>query len=169
MKRSKAFLIMGLLAVVFLVLDQVTKYLTDLYLVPLGASVTVISGVLNFTSVHNTGAAFGMFSDGGWILLVFRIIASAAATWALIRYHEKLSWPLRIAVVMIITGAIGNVIDQIAFGYVRDMIEVTFVEFAVFNVADCFICVGAGLAVVDMLFGKSKHLFDDAPKKENVQ
>ncbi|MBS7262344.1 MAG: signal peptidase II [Eubacteriales bacterium] len=166
MKKNK-FLILGLyalLAVVLILLDQLTKHLTELYLSPLGTSHVFIPGVVAFTSVHNTGAAFGMFSNGFLPLIIVRSAASAAIVFIAIRYHDKLDHALRIALAMIFAGAIGNLIDQIALGYVRDMIEVLFVKFAVFNAADSFICIGAALALIDILFGKGKHIFDEKPR-----
>lgn len=142
-------------------LDQWTKCLTDLYLMPLGTSVPLWQGVFHFTSAHNRGAAFGMLQGGRWVFLVVTIAACAVIVYFLIRYRKRAHVLLRICLAMILAGAIGNLVDRMWLGYVRDMLDFRLINFAIFNVADSAVTVGVILLAADMLFGKSKGLYDE--------
>ncbi|HWR22349.1 MAG TPA: signal peptidase II [Feifaniaceae bacterium] len=151
-------------------LDQLAKYLTDVYLMPLGTTVPLWEGVLHLTSVHNTGAAFGMLSNGTWLLSIVSFIASLAIIWALVKYKKHIHTLMRISLALILAGALGNLIDRVALGYVRDMLEFAFVNFAIFNVADAAVTVGAVLLALDVLFGKGRQVLDkldEKPGKKN--
>lgn len=154
-----------IIVIVAVVIDQVTKHLSDLYLTPLGTSVPVWEGVLHFTSTHNTGAVFGILAGWRYAFLVLTVVAVGVILWVLIKKKAKLHLLARICLALILAGALGNFIDRAFLGYVRDMIEVRFVTFAIFNVADCCVTVGAILFMLDILFGKSKHFFEDGDKK----
>lgn len=149
--------------------DQVVKYITDLKLSPLGSTYPVIQDVFHFTSVHNTGAAFSMFSNSFVFLIIIRIIACGVITYCLIHYNNKLHTLIRIYVVMILAGAVGNLIDQIVIGYVRDMFDFRLINFAVFNMADTYISIAFVLFAFDILFGKGKKLFDQMGKSQETE
>lgn len=142
-----------------LIADQAVKFLCDAYLAPVGTTFDIWPGVFGLKSVHNTGAAFGMFSDGAAVLATVRAVVSAGLVVLLIRARKKMHTFLRFSLALVLAGAVGNIIDQIAFGYVRDMFDFYIINFAVFNVADIAICVGAAFVVLDGLFGKTKKLF----------
>lgn len=157
-------------------LDMLTKGLTEAYL-SLGSSVTVIEGVLNFTYVRNTGAAFSILAGQTWFFIVTAILASIAMVAFLLKnkFNSKV---LQIGLSLMIGGTLGNLYDRIAFGSVRDMIEVTFVDFAIFNVADMALCIGVALVIIFILFiykDKSKKKKEetnkevDAKQDENAQ
>ena len=146
-------------------LDQLTKYLTDLYLMPLGTSVPLIEGIFHFTSAHNTGAAFSILAGNRFFLLALASIAAAVMLVFLFKKRSMLHFLTRLCLALIIGGAIGNIIDRAMFGYVRDMLEFRFINFAIFNVADCGVSIGAALLALDILFGKGKHYFDEKPKE----
>ncbi|MDL2234565.1 signal peptidase II [Christensenellaceae bacterium OttesenSCG-928-L17] len=147
-------------------LDQFTKHLTDLYLMPLGTSVPLIENVVHFTSAHNTGAAFGMLKGGRWFFLVVTVLVCGAMVFFLIKMRGRLHRMLRVILALLLAGAIGNLIDRVYLGYVRDMIELRFIHFAIFNVADSAVTIGVVLLIFDVFFGKSKAFFDDSAKKE---
>lgn len=147
-------------------LDQFTKHLTDLYLMPLGTSVPLIENVVHFTSAHNTGAAFGMLKGGRWFFLVVTVLVCGAMVFFLIKMRGRLHRMLRVILALLLAGAIGNLIDRVYLGYVRDMIELRFIHFAIFNVADSAVTIGVVLLIFDVFFGKSKAFFDDNAKKE---
>lgn len=149
--------------IVIIVLDQFVKNLVDIYLVPFGSSVSLWKGIFHLTSVHNTGAAFSMLSNNYWFLITVRIIVSSVIIFLLIKNHKQWHFMFRISLIIILAGALGNLIDQIALGYVRDMFEFRFINFAVFNVADIYICSGVTLLVIDMLFLKGK-----TPQNDNT-
>ena len=131
------------------VLDQISKYLVLRYLVPVG-SYPLLEGILHFTYVENTGAAFGMLKDHRWVFLIISTAAILAIV-GYILYTKPQGYLERIALASIAGGGIGNMIDRVALGYVIDFIDFTLIDFAVFNVADSFVCVGAGMMIVYLI------------------
>jgi signal peptidase II len=139
------------------VVDQATKWQV-FHRIPLYDSVEVVPGFLYFTHVRNTGAAFGMFNavDFAYKAVVVAVLAGLALL-ALLWYARQVmheSWATRYAFVLIIAGAIGNLIDRATVGYVLDFVDVVFGtwHFWAFNVADAAITVGAILFFADALF-----------------
>ncbi len=145
------------LIAVLIAVDQISKRLVDIY-IPLGSTIPLWEGIFHLTSVHNEGAAFGMLAGSFWFLVVVRIIASLAMAFLLIKNVNK--WPalLRVCLIVILAGAIGNLIDQIALGYVRDMFDFRLINFAVFNVADSYITVGTFFLALLVIFFPHKAL-----------
>lgn len=142
--------ILTLFAILVVVLDQVTKYLTVAH-IPLGTAIPAIPGLFQLTYVQNTGMAFSMLEGGRWFFLVMTLAALGLMVLAVKK--RWISHPLGLwALAAIAGGAVGNLIDRIRLGYVIDMIEVTFMKFAVFNVADCFVVCGAILLVIYAFF-----------------
>ena len=142
--------ILAAFAVLIVALDQWTKYLT-VQNIPLGEIVPFWDGVFHFTHIRNTGMAFSMLEGGRWFFLVMTLAAFALMAVALKK--KWVSHPVGlVALFMIAGGAVGNLIDRVWLGYVVDMIEVEFMRFAVFNVADCAVCVGAALLVIYAFF-----------------
>lgn len=142
----------AIVAAALLAADQITKYLTDIHLSPLGTSVPVWEGVFHFTSVHNTGSAFGMLPGAKWFFVTATLVAVGAILWLLIKKRPLLHTLIRLSLALILAGALGNFIDRLAFGYVRDMLDFRLIHFPVFNVADVAICLGTGLMLLDILF-----------------
>lgn len=126
-------------------LDQLSKWLTVINL-GLHETFPLIEGVFHFTYVRNTGAAFSMFDkpEERWIFMsisTVAIIALAIYLW----YNRKGSKLLCVALSFIIGGGIGNMVDRCILKYVIDMLDFRLINFAIFNVADSFVCVGVGL------------------------
>lgn len=138
------------IAVISVVLDQITKWLAVVNLKG-NESVSIIGEVLHFTYVENRGAAFGMMKDARWIFMIISTVAIAALVFYLVKYKPK-SYLAVSAIGMIVGGGIGNMIDRIWLGYVVDFIYIKIIDFAVFNVADSFVCVGTALLVIYILF-----------------
>lgn len=129
------------LVVLIAVADQLIKLaVLDSSLVG-GGIVTVIGNFLQFRYVENTGAAFSLFEDKTVLLSVFSALVMAVGFYLLIARKFK-SKVLVASVVMIMGGGLGNLIDRVFRHFVVDYIEVLFVDFPVFNFADCFITVG---------------------------
>ena len=154
-----------IIALAVVILDQLSKYFIQIYLSPIGTSYPLWEGVFHLTNVHNTGAAFGMLSGGRWIFIVISSLASAAIIWLFLKHRSRMHILLRISLSLILAGAVGNLIDRALIGYVRDMLEIRLVQFAIFNVADSAVTVGATLLALDVLFGKSRKLLDDLEKE----
>ena len=133
-----------------ILLDQLTKWLAVTFLLPLGESVPIIRGVLQLTYVENEGAAFGSLKDAPWVFNSVSVVAIIAILGYLFlgRGTSKLQ---EIALAMIVSGGIGNMIDRILLQYVIDFIDFCLIDFAVFNGADSFVCVGAGLLILSLV------------------
>ena len=150
-----------IIIVVLLLLDQVSKHLVQLYLSPVGSSVSVIDGLLRLTNVHNTGAAWGMLAGFRWLFIPLTLIVAGALVFVIIRFHKKLSVFSRITLALLFSGAVGNFIDRVLLSYVRDFVDITpLFSFPVFNVADSALSIGCVLLVIDALFLKEKSMFE---------
>ena len=138
------------IVVISVALDQITKWLAVVNLKG-NESVSIIGEVLHFTYVENRGAAFGMMKDARWIFMIISSIAIAALVFYLIKFKPKSILAVS-SVAMIIGGGIGNMIDRVWLGYVVDFIYIKIIDFAVFNVADSFVCVGTALLIIYIIF-----------------
>ena len=138
LKSKWAPLVLAALAVA---LDQISKALAVVYLKPI-ATLPLWKDVFHLTYRINYGVAWSLFEDQPW---VFMTVSSLAIVGILIYYFydEKLTPAVRYPLAMIVGGGIGNMIDRIFVGYVVDFFDARFINFPVFNVADCFITVGA--------------------------
>ena len=130
-------------------IDQLTKLLAVRFLQPVG-TVPIIKDVIHLTYVENRGAAFGMLSDSRW---VFMVASSIAIVGMLLYLYSGMAQNrlYEVSLAVIISGGIGNMIDRLALGYVVDMIDFRLIDFAVFNGADSFVCVGAGLLILALV------------------
>ena len=152
----------ALLAAVLVAADQVVKYLVRAN-IPLGTSVPFLPGLVELTYVKNTGAAFSLLAEHTWILTLISVLVVIVMVIAL--WKKVLTHPLGVVpAVLVLSGGLGNLIDRIAFGYVTDMFRTLFMNFAVFNVADICITVGAVWLAVYVLFGYEK--LEKKSKKE---
>jgi len=124
-------------------LDQLTKWLAVTFLQG-NPSVPIIPEVLQLTYLENRGAAFGMLQDQRWVFLVISTVGILAVLLYLLikRPTSKL---LCTSLAFIVGGGIGNMIDRVLLGYVVDFIDFCLINFAIFNIADSFVCVGAGM------------------------
>lgn len=126
--------------------DQLSKILCVEYLMDAG-SVSVIPKIVNFTYVENRGAAFGMLADHRWVFMVLSVAAIVLIVVYLAKAKPQ-SVLQRVSIALIAGGGIGNMIDRVLRGYVVDFIDVQFVTFYVFNIADSAVCVGCGLLIL---------------------
>jgi len=144
----------SLFAAGIVAVDQYTKYLTVAN-ITLYQDVPFIPGLLQLTYVQNTGAAFSSFEGQQWL---FALIFAVFTGMIVYEYHKKSMGFTKFehwCIAAIYGGCLGNMIDRVRMGYVVDMIETTFMEFPVFNVADCFITCGCFLLLGHLaLFNK---------------
>ncbi len=138
-----------LTALAVLALDRITKILAPG--IPEDGQ-PLIPGVIGLRYAENKGIAFSMLSGQPWLtgLLSLAIIIAA---FLLLRKKQLRPLPLT-GLMMMLGGAAGNMIDRFVHGYVPDMIEFLFVNFAIFNVADACLCIGCALVIIHLLFGK---------------
>lgn len=148
-------LLEGILIALFLALDQASKALARAHL-PYGESRTLLPGLLGLRYSENTGAAFSSFSGkSGFLIALTACLVIALAVYLLT--HRQEPRRIRIPLVMILSGGLGNLIDRMLFSSVTDFFELLFVRFAIFNVADVLITVGAALLAISVIFYGGLH------------
>ena len=179
-KRSAADYILysGVIAL-GIFLDQLTKWLAEKFLFPLSKSVTVIPHVAKLTYAENRGAAFGSMEESRWIFMITStILIIGLAAYLYLGFAENRLYAVSVA--MIISGGIGNMIDRLFFEgllprndglkVVRDFIDFSDIGFpAIFNGADSFVCVGAGLLVLAMILEMKEEMRKEELKKAAAQ
>ena len=131
--------------------DQFTKALVVAN-IPLGGHVAFLPGFLDFTYVRNTGAAFSSFEGMHWLFALIFLVFTLGIFYEYFRKRMPFSNFERWMIAAIYAGGLGNMIDRLRLGYVVDMIETQFMEFPVFNVADCFITCGCIALFVSLGF-----------------
>ena len=154
MKLKKRYLLWIVFAAVVaaaVAVDQATKFGLE------GMEKSLIGNFLWITSVHNEGAAFSMFEGARWVFVGIGI-ASFIAILYVIFFDKKITkdYLSSVALGMIAGGIVGNVVDRIAYGAVRDFIDFRFSGFAIFNFADSFLCVGCGLLILWVILSSVK-------------
>jgi signal peptidase II len=137
-----------------LLLDRVTKYLAIEHLQKID-TFPLINGALHFTYAENTGAAFSILTGKQGLLIIFTGMVIVVMCFYFWREKEHMSVLSNAAMAMVIGGAMGNFIDRILWNYVVDFIDFRLIDFAIFNVADSFIVVGALLLGYTILFDKA--------------
>ncbi|MDO4321573.1 MAG: signal peptidase II [Lachnospiraceae bacterium] len=148
MKKRKVLWSGLLFTLLLLALDQITKYLAQRYL-PGSRGADVIPGVFQLFYLENRGAAFGMMADRQWFFIIVAFIMMLAAGYVYFKLPlEKHYHFLRAVCVLIAAGAVGNMLDRILHSYVIDFLYVSLIDFPVFNLADCYVCVGAALGIL---------------------
>jgi len=137
-----------------LILDRMTKYMAVEYLQKID-TFPIMQGVLHFTYAENTGAAFSILTGKQDLLIVVTGMVIVVMSYYFCREKKHMTAIAQIAMSMVIGGATGNWIDRILFDYVIDFIDFRLIDFAIFNVADSFIVVGAVLLGYAIIFDKA--------------
>ncbi len=147
-------------------IDQITKYMI-IHNIPFGSSMEILPGIVDFTYIHNQGAAFGMLQGMSWVLLSVSAVVILLCLALLLRRSFQspiMTW----AITFVLAGGLGNMIDRIfRGGNVVDFIELKFIDFAIFNFADICVTLGAVLIVLEFIlelwrdFKKSKKLNEE--------
>ena len=151
---------MSVVAAAIVALDQFTKYLVVAGIPPY-AHVEAIPGLFHLTYVQNVGAAFSILEGQQWFFALVFALLTVAIVWEFSRKRIPFTRFERWCIVAVYAGGLGNMIDRLRLGYVVDMIATDFMEFPVFNVADCFItcgCIGliAHLALCNREFWREE-------------
>ena len=166
-----------LIVAVLLVGDLVSKHYAASILPTMGGSYEAIKDVLTFRYSENTGAAFGIFEDSRVFLSVFvgivllALLAFMAYHIVKKKYKEKGGIFLHVALSMILAGGLGNLVDRIALGYVRDFIEYTIVytlfkrDFAICNLADVFLTIGVIMVIGYLIYAMVIEMRKEKEKK----
>ncbi len=164
--RVVLFLLPIVITILLVLLDQGTKLWALASLKPIH-SMTVLDGILDLTFVENRGVAFGMFSGQRWLILLL----TAAIAGGLFYFYrslpkEKKYHQVRGTLLLILAGAIGNIIDRVFRGYVVDFFEFTFFDWPVFNVADIYVVTGVILLAIQIMFVMKDEDFSTKQKKD---
>jgi signal peptidase II len=156
LSRSQIDSIIAILVVAGIIfLDRVTKiFFTDLLSV--NESLPIFANILRMTLVHNTGIAFGLFRNQGLVFFVIPFIALVLLIFNIFYYKNNgdLSRMYIVGFSLILSGAIGNLVDRIMYGYVIDFID--FRIWPVFNIADCAITIGAVIVGIKCILLSAK-------------
>jgi len=146
MKRK---VIVPIVIVALIALDQWVKF-EIVKNIQLGGVKPFIPKILSLTYLRNTGAAFSILENQQWLFAVITLVVIGAAIWYLSKHIKGSVWLLS-ALSLIIAGGIGNFIDRMRQGFVVDMFQLDFINFAIFNVADSYLTIGVMVLVVMML------------------
>ena len=146
MKRKVTVPIM---IVALIALDQWVKF-EIVKNIQLGEVKPFIPKILSLTYLRNTGAAFSILENQQWLFAVITLVVIGAAIWYLSKHIKGSVWLLS-ALCLIIAGGIGNFIDRMRQGFVVDMFQLDFINFAIFNVADSYLTIGVLVLIVMML------------------
>jgi len=133
------------------VVDQFTKLITVANIELFGQQ-AFLPGFLSFTYVQNTGAAFSSFQGMRWLFVALFAVLTVLLIWEYFKARMPFSTFERWCIAAVYGGGLGNIIDRVRLGYVVDMIKTEFMEFPVFNVADCFISCGCIAMMVSLIF-----------------
>ncbi len=171
----------AIIAIIAVIADQATKLIV-VHNIEYKGSAPFIPGFMRFFHTRNTGGGWSMLNGGGWerfLLISVSLIAMGAVLFILIKYYKR-HVLLNISLAMVLGGAVGNMIDRFRLGYVVDFLDTEFIRFPTFNIADCFITVGAILLGVYIIFFDSKaekrlkaeneaaHAADGQPENEDT-
>ena len=157
------YLLMALLALGIVAADQLSKFWTVAN-ISLYEQIPAIDGLFHLTYVQNTGAAWSSFQGMIWLFALVFAVFAAFIIWEFPKKRLPFTTFERFCIVAVCAGGRGNMIDRFRLGYVVDMIAVDFINFPVFNVADCFICCGC-IALMVSLVLFNKEFWKDEKKK----
>lgn len=157
---------------VYLTIDLLTKHFVYMPIAAGSDDIVIWEGVLRLVAVENTGASFGIFSDATKALTIISVVVVVVLfVLMLVTVKERNGW-LRAALILMIAGGIGNLVDRFVFGYVRDWIYFELIDFAVFNLADSGLTVGCVLLIIYVIFcyrpgdSKKKSLQKDSSSEQ---
>jgi signal peptidase II len=172
-KKPKDYILYSAIILVGIILDQLTKFLVTKYMT-LYQSIPLIKGFLHLTYTTNDGAAFGMMDGQRWVFIVVSTLAIVSFIAYLYLGHAD-NMLYAISLSMVISGGIGNMIDRLGFGFyvnpntglgeVVDFIDFCGIWDAIFNGADSFVCVGAGLLILALVIDLKKEYELEKAKK----
>ena len=154
-KRNKLLYLITL--IVLIGGDQFTKHLISSSM-QLGQSQAVIDNLFYFTYAHNTGVAWGMLAGHLWLFIIVALVSAVLMIVFFKRTHKE-EVLTRFGLVLTFAGMIGNLIDRMVLGYVRDFIDVMIFNynFPIFNIADMAVVIGVALIIIEIIFEEHIH------------
>ncbi len=137
---------------VLLLIDQLSKWLVLETLTKVD-TVALFDGVLHLTYCENRGAAFGILQNQIWFFVFITVLVLVGTGYYMVRYRPQNKW-LNVSLLLLVGGALGNFADRIFRGYVVDFIDFRLIDFPIFNVADCFVVIGAFMLAFYLIFSE---------------
>ena len=167
MKRIYSAVLAVITVFLLVLLDQITKIAAVSGLKDKPA-VTLIPGVFELQYLENRGAAFGTLQNQRWFFILIVFVVLIALIWCFSRLPKDAHYhPLRILFLVLAAGAIGNMIDRVAYGYVIDFFYFSLIDFPIFNVADIYVTVSMlALFVLILTFYKENDFSFLSPGKK---
>lgn len=144
-----------LIAAVAVLLDQLSKWAT-VAMIPLGGTASAHNPFFSFTYLRNNGAAWSILEGKMWFFYIITLVAAVIISYLLVKNYRKSVW-LSVGLALILGGAIGNFIDRVRLGYVVDMIQLDFIRFPIFNVADSFLTIGVICIFIYIILDERKQ------------
>lgn len=158
---------LAIIFVFFVAADQISKFIAVDALQTVGNTAKFIPHLIRFEYQQNTGMAWGLLPNSRWLFVAVTVIVSAIVIYAIIKYRKTMPKFIAVTLTVVLAGAIGNLIDRLIFGYVRDFIAFDFYDFPVFNIADTCVTIGSILLLCAILFTKDgRRFFGFTEKKE---
>lgn len=154
--KRRSLAIFAIVALVWLVLDQATKALANAQLTAGQATGDIIPGVFHLTLTANTGGAWSILSDATWLLVIFSLVVCLLIIGFIVYKGQYISIAENIGLGLVCGGGIGNMIDRIIAGQVTDFIDLSFMSYPVFNVADIGVVCGVVIFIVAYLIRLKK-------------
>lgn len=154
-----------ILGMVILIADIMTKLIAELNLQGVN-TIPIWQNVFHFTYVENRGIAFGMFENARLLFIAVTIIILVILSFLYTKTEFRTKW-LKIGTSLIYGGALGNLLERIAKGYVVDFIDFRIINFPVFNVADIAVCVGAAMLVIHFFISEKREMQSDKKEDES--
>ena len=150
--KSKLYIMDVCILILAAVIDRIAKILAVRHLKDRPA-VSVVSGVLEFRYLENSGAAFGLLKGQKSFIILVGIIVLLACLYVLIKTPGKKKYIMcHILLSLIVSGAVGNLFDRVMYDYVVDFLYLSFIKFPIFNIADIYITVATFILVILLLF-----------------
>lgn len=150
LSKTKIKVLSVIIMVVLVSVDQIIKYFVDAYLRPVG-SVPVINNILQFSYYENDGAMMGLMSGKTATMTALAVICLIVIAFVI--FSGKVKFGIDYCcIVLMMSGGLGNIIDRIFRGYVIDYIEVLFVDFYIFNFADCLVTCAAIVMIINQIY-----------------
>jgi len=156
-KKATSYIVLGFIGVLLVVFDQIIKDIVSKNIVYASGEIKVIDKFFSLVNWHNTGAAWGIFSNATFVLTIVSIIC----VWAIIFvFAQADSLFLRTLLILLASGATGNIIDRVRLGYVVDFLDFYNLfgyQFPAFNIADICVTCGCIMLIIYVLFLSSKY------------
>lgn len=164
--RRRNLLTFAFVATLWLVFDVATKAYFNMFEVGQVVAGPFL-GIFQFRLVHNTGAAWGMFSDSTFALGVMSLLVCAALAAYLFYSAGRASAVETVGIALVFAGGLGNAIDRFTLGYVVDFIDTVFIEFPTFNIADIGVTCGFVLFFIGMIWASRKQAASSTSMRES--